>query len=347
MSTPRISRSIALQATVWIGLWLLFTLTGDTAGRSATAYLLITLRIAGFALYYNLLYYFVLPLYFSDRKRSFYGWAVLVFLLYVTFSVTTDLLLEDAVRGGGDAGARPHQRPLAWVFIPAVFLGMTVFGVAATFRGFTAFEEKKKSEEEARRQRLEAEIALLKSQINPHFLLNTINNLYALALTEPDKTPDALLMLSEMVSYILYECASPRVPLARDLQFVESYVELQRLRLPPNAELIVDLPAAVPDRLQIEPMILVPFVENAFKHGLTTQQPCTITIRIRVNGDVVDLEVVNLLLPKKEAQQGNPSGIGMANTRQRLDHSYAGRYALSVADDMGRHRVELELNLTA
>lgn len=347
MSTPRISRSVILQATVWIGLLLLFTLTGDTAGRSASGYLLIALRIAGFAAYYNLLYYYVLPFYFTDRKRSFYGWAVLAFLLYVAFSVTTDLLLLDEIRGGGDAGAEGRERPLAWVIVPAVFLGLAVFGVAATFRGFTAFEEKKKSEEEAKRQRLEAEIALLKSQINPHFLLNTINNLYALALTEPDKTPDALLMLSEMVSYILYECASPRVPLTRDLQFVESYVELQRLRLPPNAELIVDLPAAVPDTLLIEPMILVTFVENAFKHGLTTQQPCTITVRIRVDGDVVKLEVVNLLLPKKEAQRGNPSGIGMANTRQRLDHSYAGRYALHVADNGGRHRVELTLKLTA
>ena len=345
MSTPRISRSVVLQATVWIGLWLLFALTGDTASRTFDSYLLITLRIGGLAVYYNLVYYAILPLYFSGRKRGFYGWAMLAFLLYVSFSVTSDLLLLDLDRGGADAGA--GERPIGWMIIPAVFLGMTVFGVAATFRGFTAFEEKKKSEEEAKRQRLEAEIALLKSQINPHFLLNTINNLYALSLTEPGKTPDALLMLSEMVSYILYECASPRVALARDLQFVESYVELQRLRLPPNAELLVDLPAAVPDQLQIEPMILVPFVENAFKHGLTTRQPCTITIRIRVDGDVVDLEVVNLLLPQKAAQRGNPSGIGMANTRQRLDHSYAGRYALTVAERDGRHRVELELKLTA
>ena len=345
MSTPRISRSIVLQATVWIGLWLLFILTGDTAGRSYDSYLLITLRVAGFAVYYNLMYYAVLPLYFSGRKRNFYGWAVLAFLAYVSFSVATDWLLLEGARGGGNAGAGEPERPIGWMVVPAIFLGMTVFGVAATFRGFTAFEEQKKAEEQANRQRLEAEIALLKSQINPHFLLNTINNLYVLSLTAPDRTPEALLKLSEMVSYILYECASRRVPLARDLQFIESYMDLQRLRLPPNADLRVELPASVPEGLEIEPMILVPFVENAFKHGLTTRHPCTIEVRIRLDDKRLRLEVVNLLLPDSKQRQGNPSGIGMANTRQRLDHSYARRYDLQVDNGGDRHRVALALTL--
>ncbi|WP_116107955.1 sensor histidine kinase [Lewinella sp. IMCC34191] len=345
MSTPRISRSAVLQATVWIGLWLLFTLTGDTANRSSAAYLLITLRIAGFAVYYNLLYYAVLPRYFSGRKRSFYGWAVLAFGLFVAYSITCDLLFVDAVRTAGGDGAQGEERPLGWVIVPAIFLGLAVFGVAATFRGFTAFEEKKASEEEAKRQRLEAEIALLKSQINPHFLLNTINNLYVLALTQPDRTPDALLKLSEMVSYILYECASPRVPLARDLQFIESYVDLQRLRLSPNARLEVRLPASVSDSVMIEPMILVNFVENAFKHGLTTQRPCTIALAIELAGGQLSMQVENPVLPHKAEGMGNPSGIGMPNTRQRLDHAYAGKYTLRVDDTDGIHRVTLAINL--
>ena len=343
MSTTRVSRSVVLQTTPWIGLFLLFSLTGDTANRPWVDYLIIAWRITGFAVYYNLLYYAVLPLYFTDRKPAFYTWGVLAFTAYAAFSLVTDLVLINAVLNG--SGAPPLARPLMWTIIPAVFIGLGVFGVAATFRAFTAFEEKKKSEAEAKRQRLEAEIALLKSQINPHFLLNTINNLYALSLTEPDKTPDGLYKLSQMVSYILYECASPCVPLARDLQFVESYISLQRLRLPPNATLHVTLPELPAADFTIEPMILLPFIENAFKHGLTTREPCTIDISIAVTARRLNLRVTNPLLEKREAQAGNPSGIGMANTRQRLDHTYAYRYALQVDAAGDRHRVELELDL--
>ncbi len=338
MSAIRPSRSVIMQATVWIGLFLLFTLTGNTAERTGSDYLLIVLRIGGFAVYYNVLYYLVLPRYFAGNKSPFYLWGTVAFLVYAAYSIGTDMwLLEASRRGGG--------RPVAYLIVPAVFIGLAIFGVAATFRGFLAFEAQRQAEREANRQRLEAEIALLKSQINPHFLLNTINNLYALALTEPDKTPDALLKLSEMVSYILYECASPRVRLSQDIQFIESYIELQRLRLPPNAELQVDLPTSVEADLMIEPMILVPFIENAFKHGLTTQRPCTIAIVLRVEHQRLALSVENLLLPPKQRQSGNPSGIGMVNTQQRLAHSYAGRYSLDVTREGELHRVFLELNL--
>lgn len=334
---------------MWVGLLLLFTLSGDTTHRTTADYWLIVVRIGGFAAFFNLLYYLVLPLYFAGRKRAFYGWVVVVFLGYVAYSIGTDYWLLDLAHRGADAGAgeAPPRRERPWTFLlfVATFIGLAIFGVAATFRGFAAFESKRKAEEEANRQRLEAEIALLKSQINPHFLLNTINNLYALALTAPDKTPDALLKLSEMVSYILYECASPRVTLARDLDFIASYVDLQRLRLPPNAELRLELPAATPERLLIEPMLLVPFVENAFKHGLTTSQPCTISIRILLEGNELRLQVKNLLLPPKQRQNGQPSGIGMANTRQRLQHAYPDRHTLHVEQRDGHHHVELQLNL--
>ncbi|MGB3800850.1 MAG: histidine kinase [Lewinella sp.] len=343
MLFTRLPRSVILQVTVWIGLLLLFTLTGDTASRTARDYVLIFMRVGGIALYYNLLYYLVLPLYFSGRKRAFYLWGGLALLLFIGYSVGTDYYLFDFSRRG--AGDGSGQRPLAFLFIPAIFIGLATFGVAATFRGFLAFDKQKRAEREANRQRLEAEIALLKSQINPHFLLNTINNLYALSLTEPDKTPDALLRLSEMVSYILYECASPRVTLERDLQFVESYVDLQRLRLPPNAKLEVSLPDRVSPALLIEPMILVPFIENAFKHGLTTKQDCTIRIAISIAGEQLQLMVSNLLLPKRASHIDSPSGIGMTNTRQRLDYSYAGRYELVIGKETGIHRVDLTLNL--
>ena len=172
-------------------------------------------------------------------------------------------------------------------------------------------------------------------------LLN--RNTRSLSLTEPGKTPDALLKLSEMMAYILHECAQPTVPLSHDLEFIENYISLQGLRLPPNASLKVNLPSSLAYDCQIEPMILIPFIENAFKHGLTTKQPCTLSVSLKVNDCQLVLEVENPMLPPK--QSTDPSGVGMSNTRQRLEHSYAGRYQLDVSNDATTYRVELKLNL--
>lgn len=337
-----------VQTTVWISIWLIFAFAGGAANRPAGFYLLVTVRVLLPVLFFNLVYYGLLPAYFSGRKRSFFTLSALAFVAYIALSIVIELNLNkwwDKPRE--EATEENTIREIPWMFLvmPPFVISLSVFGVAATSRGFAAFENKKKAEEEANRRRLEAEIALLKSQINPHFLLNTLNNLYALSLAEPEKTSDALFRLSELVSYILYECASPRVPLVRDLEFLEGYIALQRLRLPPNVHLQVSLPDAVPEGIDIEPMVLIPFIENAFKHGLTTQRPCDIGIALRLEGYQLILEVENEVFPPKQAHSGNPSGVGMVNTHQRLEHTYAGKNKLNVEKDEHRHRVELKLDL--
>jgi hypothetical protein len=314
-------------------------------------YFVITIRVLGFALFFNLAYYALLPLYFSGKKRTFFLLAPVLFAGYIGYSFAVDLTVAKPenmyVQKENQHKDFTKKRPLSWLLIPPIFIGIALFGSAATIRGFAAFDDKKKAEEEANRRRLEAEIALLKSQINPHFLLNTLNNLYTLALVEPEKTPDALLKLSEMVGYILHDCAKPKVPLSSDIAFIENYIALQRLRLPPNIHLQTEFPQNLPPGIQIEPMILIPFIENAFKHGLTTRQACEIFISIKTQGDRLSLVVKNPLLPDKQAHNGNNSGIGMANTRQRLEHSYAGAHTLRVENGGEEHRVELELRLGA
>ena len=218
----------------------------------------------------------------------------------------------------------------------------------AASSGFRLGEEWRRAENQRReteRRRLEAELTLLKSQINPHFLLNSLNNLYALALTQPDKTPEAILKLSEMVAYILHECDQPEVPLARDLKFIQNYLALQRMRLPPNVNLLVEMPERIPD-LHIEPMILITFVENAFKHGLTTKEPCTIQVSVRIRGNQLSLEVINPVIAGKSRQKDEVPGIGIANTTQRLHHNYPEKHALTLHNDGRTHQVSLELNLS-
>lgn len=343
------STLILLQTAIWAGVWSIFAFTGKPEERLPMYYLVLTIRVLGFALFFNVTYYFLLSLYFSGKRKLFAVLAPLLFLGYVAFSIVIDLTLgtreKMIVQSKTEKQDFHKDRPLSWIIIPPVFLALTLSGVAAAFRGFSEFENKKKEEEEATSRRLEAEIALLKSQINPHFLLNTLNNLYTLALVEPKKTPEALLKLSEMVGYILHECARPTVSLSADLGFINNYIALQRLRLSPNVDLQTDLPQNLAKDVQIEPMILIPFIENAFKHGLTTKQECRIFIAIKINGDHLSLVVKNPLLPPKREHNSPASGMGMANTRRRLAHSYAGMHTLHVATDEQEHRVELNLNL--
>lgn len=340
---------LLLQVAIWLSLWSVFSFAGNAEEKLPMYYVVTTLRVLGYALFYNVAYYALLPLYVTGKKRAFYILSPLAFAAYIAQSATLDLTLGRPEKMIARTQRRDErstkERPLAWILIPPIFIGTAIFGAASAFRGFAAYEDQKKAEEVANRRRLEAEIALLKSQINPHFLLNTLNNLYTLALTEPEKTPGALLKLSEMVAYILYECAQPNVPLASDLAFIENYIALQRLRLPPNVSLRTELPTDVPADSRIEPMILIPFIENAFKHGLTTRQSCEIDIAIRLDGNRLSLRVNNPLLPAKPPQNGQPSGMGMANTRQRLEHAYPDSHRLHVGLEGAEHRVELNLVL--
>jgi two-component system, LytTR family, sensor kinase len=342
------SSSLVLQTAIWLGIWLVFNFSGNPDEKMPMFYWVATLRVIGYIVFFNVAYYGLLPLYFEGRKRSFFALAALAFVVFVSSSVALDQTLgrrENIWVAFNKKELPLRRKPWSFILISPMFTGLALFGVAATIRGFSAFDRKKEAEEEANRRRLEAEIALLKSQINPHFLLNTLNNLYTLALTEPVKTPDALLRLSEMVSYILYECAQPKVSLASDIAFVKNYIDLQRLRLPPNIQLETEWPDQLPEHLSIEPMILIPFIENAFKHGLSTKGNYQIKVAIQLQHNQLTMQVLNPMLPPRYIPNGHPSGMGLANTRQRLQHSYAAAHTLHIENDGAQHRVLLQLTL--
>ncbi len=342
----KLSNSVLIQIGIWTCILTVPILVFNSIPKPEGFYQFIALRVALLALFFNLNYQLLLPIYFSGHKQRFFGLTGLAFAGYVLCSMWLDSTASPTV---GAAFAPPNvrierQQLLQFSIVPAILSGILILGVSASLRGFSAFEKKKEEEEDANRRRLEAELALLKSQINPHFLLNSLNNLYALALTDPPKTPAAILKLSEMVAYILYECDRPQIALERDLHFVKNYIELQQMRLPHNVVLKFELPEN-PPALHIEPMILISFIENAFKHGLTTKKPCEIYIAIKMEGNRLVLTVENDVFPQKPTQNGTVSGIGLANTRQRLEHAYAGKHILNIENSDEKHRVELMVEL--
>ena len=194
----------------------------------------------------------------------------------------------------------------------------------------------------AREGKTIAELAFLKSQIQPHFLYNTLNTIYALAIESAPETPDAIARLSAMMRYVTDESALDYVLLSRELEYIESYVTLQELRFGRTVG-ISSIVTGEPDGHVIAPMMLIPFVENAFKHGINPEEPSGIVVRINIDHDVLRLNVRNRLV--QQARRDDERGLGLANTRSRLDLLYAGRYELTTSTRDYVYSVNLTLTL--
>ncbi|MEN8230709.1 MAG: histidine kinase [Bacteroidota bacterium] len=171
----------------------------------------------------------------------------------------------------------------------------------------------------------EQELNYLKKQIHPHFLFNTLNTIYGLALKQSKHTPEIILKLSNLLDYILYQVEKPRVSLSEEVLHIKEYIELEKIRF--QDTLKVEFNASeIHEGIQIAPMLLIPFVENAFKHGELTQGYLKIRIDIMVENLLLDFSIKNSMLSRETEENGN--GIGLENFRKRLDLNYKDNYRL-------------------
>lgn len=196
-------------------------------------------------------------------------------------------------------------------------------------------------------QKTSSELSFLKAQINPHFFFNTLNNIYALTMINVESSREALLKLSRMMRYVLYETQKDAVLLSQEIAFIQNYIELMQLRLTDKVEITFRQPAPLKD-ITIAPMLLLPFVENAFKHGVSALQPSFIHIAIGQQASHLNLKVRNTLFSEKAITLDTGSGIGLVNTRRRLDLLYPERYHLSVTQNttLNEYQVHLTVDIS-
>lgn len=177
---------------------------------------------------------------------------------------------------------------------------------------------------ERRQKEVEAELAWLKNQINPHFLFNTLNNISSLAQIDGEETQEAIMQLSDLLRYAMYETNKPKVRLDGEVEFMRNYIELMKLRCNEmttvNAQFIVQS-----SQLEVAPLLFISLIENAFKHGMNSNAPATIDISLTQQGNTLVFLCDNTNNPKPTKDRSG-SGIGLENTRRRLDLLYAGRY---------------------
>lgn len=190
-------------------------------------------------------------------------------------------------------------------------------------------------------EKLISELAFLKSQINPHFLFNSLNNIYSLAYQKSQKTPEAVMKLSEIMRYMLYESNESTVKLDDEIRYLENYIELQKLRFKDKAYIIFEIEGETADK-RITPLVLISFVENAFKHGVATDKDNPITIVLNVTSNKLYFQVINRKSNQNKDQTG---GIGLQNVKRRLDLLYKGEYRLDIEDNEAIYNCELYLDL--
>ncbi len=190
---------------------------------------------------------------------------------------------------------------------------------------------------ELEHKNLEQQLEYLRYQINPHFFMNTLNNIHALVDIDPEKAKDTILELSKMMRFVLYEGNKQGVPLSREMDFIRHYITLMQLRYTDKVHINVNLPSEVPD-CQIPPLILITFIENAFKHGITYKHDSFISIEVAVEKNELQFSCLNSKADSSDEEKG---GVGLANVRKRLDLLYGRDYTLSIDDTPDVYSVRL------
>ncbi|MFY0253865.1 sensor histidine kinase [Chitinophaga sp. 30R24] len=252
------------------------------------------------------------------------------------------------------AGLFPNALPaeadgptiLEYLFFPEVLRRSGFFALLMLFMsGFIkiALEwfKSEKQREELKVEKLNAELKFLKSQINPHFLFNCLNTIYSLAHKQSPQTEHAILKLSTIMRYMIYESNEARVLLSHELKYLHDYIEIQRLRLPNDIHINYRLNGNA-DNVQIEPMLLVPFVENAFKHGISYTEESFIDIDITTTEEVVQLTVKNSHFKERVAERG---GIGLENVLKRLELLYENEHEINIREMETQFIVDLKIVL--
>lgn len=271
-------------------------------------------------------------------------------LPYLSLLVGLSLLLTPFAWLFNGWMAREHQEVAShWLTLPQFhFINLVVItALSSLVRIPVDWLRVQAEKKELQTRNVETELQSLKNQINPHFLFNTLNNLYALTLKKSDLAPQVVLRLSDMMRYMLYECNESKVSIGQEMRYINNYLELERLRYASPSQITIDIDEDLSD-LQIAPLLLIPFVENSFKHGMQTSLSDSFVKIKAVNKDGRLLfEVVNSKPPASPGQASPrpQGGVGLVNVKRRLELLYPERHQLEISDAPESYTARLTIDL--
>jgi two-component system, LytTR family, sensor histidine kinase AlgZ len=284
-------------------------------------------------------YFYFLPEFLFKKKIVLY---LIVFLVAFTIVVYSRILLEryfvECYFGTHEYLYRPR-------FIVQLFFSNLSIVIFVSLLRFAAdWLDLQTTRKEIEKEKLTAELNFLKAQVNPHFLFNTLNNLYYLAYSKSEHTAEVIEKLSRMMRYMIYDSNYPQVQLSKEIEYMQNYISLEKLRLSDKVAIKFSIEGDI-DSVSITPLILITFLENAFKHGVAnTSKDCWVDVHLACQSGRLHFLVANS--KPSHLKVDEKSGIGLQNVKRRLDLSYPGLYQLEINDQPNEYRVTLDLNFS-
>jgi len=338
-----------LAWAVIIGMPLFVTRPGHQM-VSASEYIHFLLIVFSFMAVFYINYLVLIPRYIFRKKVGAFllgNVVLIVAVFFLVFIFSTKILPPP----NGDA---PHEEGSQLWHMTRFFLGnlclyLLVVGASVAIRMTKEWFSTEAGRREAEKTKTEMELENLKSQINPHFLFNTLNNIYSLIQIDQDKAQKAVHDLSGMLRYVLYESSSGTVPIRSDMNFLDDYISLMKLRMPSGAKISYSIPSEKnsSDRFlssPIAPLLFISPLENAFKHGIKSGEESFIDIDIHEKGGHIVCNIKNSNFPKDDEDRSG-SGIGIENLEKRLKMIYPGRYTYNYGVNGDTYESTLDINL--
>jgi len=295
-------------------------------------------------------YLWLVPKFFLQDKKALYL-IILVGIILSTYGMTSyinDTLLSDPVR---DAKFLENYKKVTGENVPSfrifgffnhVVASILISGFAMGLAVMEKLKENEKKQKELEKEKLNSELAFLKNQVSPHFFFNTLNNIYSLIGIDGPTAQDSVLKLSKLMRYLLYESEHGETQMSHEIDFMNNYIDLMRLRLNSKVALQIDLPSDFSD-FTIPPLLFVPFIENAFKHGVSYRDRSFIIIRMTIEEDEISFIAENSIGSAVQTEEINHSGIGLENVRKRLALLFPGKHKLKIESKETVFRVELSI----
>lgn len=337
------------RATVQASIWMLivgampiatYLSTRDVQATKTSFFVVWGLLRSPLVIYFSN-YYFFGPYLFFKRRYWLFVFCNLIAIFCLNHQFFSLYFHRDSIPN------MPEMSPTMWIgffsgLLMFLLLNCMVAAIAIGIRHFIRVREIKQQLKDEKAKNTEAELAWLKNQINPHFLFNTLNNISSLTQIDPDAAQDAIAQLSDLLRYAMYETNKKTVPIGGEVEFMRNYVELMKLRCNDKTEVITTFD--VQQNMEIAPMLFISLIENAFKHGVSSSRESRIDIRLSQEDNTLAFVCDNTNYPKDDADRSG-SGIGLENTRRRLELIYHDCYTWEQTLEDNIYHVKITLQL--
>jgi two-component system LytT family sensor kinase len=340
--------TIATNVLAWLAFVTVFLLFELNAPEGRSFHISGFLLLLALIFQYYSFYFFFTPKFFLKRKYLWFGLSVIGCLVLVAFF--SEFAVEqikperlDQLRGQGELRRpmRPRNVLNPMHFVVVLLSGITILiSVIARTASHLASQDKRRKESE--NKQLATELNMLKNQVSPHFFFNTLNTIYALTNTNPEKAGEVVHQLSKMMRYLLYETEkTPTVDISKEVEFMETYLQLMQARLTENVEVKFDVKLEN-EQFKVPALLFIPLVENAFKHGVSTVKPSYVHLKLTTEKDVLSLDIKNSIHANLSSLE--KGGIGLVNVKRRLALMYEPtEYKLDITQDETEYKLTLTI----